>query len=450
MHAWRQRVSRGVRGIRCTWLMMGVATLLQLATSGVVAAQERVRADNVPAEPPPLAPGASPMLDSARALRGAPLQVAVYIYGPGDFVFEKFGHIALAITDPATGEDIAYNWGMFDFEQPNFLGRFLTGDTRYWMAGYPTSAFNAVYQAQNRSIRKLTLSLDATQRGALADYVAWNAREQNRYYRYDYYRDNCSTRVRDALDWVLGGSLRPALDRPGAGRTWRGETARITASDLPVFAGIHLALGRNADRPLTQWEEGFLPDYLGDYLVGARGSFEPLVTQDTVLFNAAREPMPTVAPTRAVGALALGLTLAFLLVALDRAPAPWGARVLSVVGSGVFILGGVLGTALMLAGTVTKHAPYMGNNMTVLQLHPLWLAAGALWPWRNADTRLGRAAAALTVLIATLATVGALLGLLPMFRQRSPVVLAVVLPVTQALAVIVWERHARLTRERAR
>ncbi|MFN9795333.1 MAG: DUF4105 domain-containing protein, partial [Gemmatimonas sp.] len=91
--------------------------------------------DNVPQTPPPPAPGTDAALDSARALRGAALQFTLYTYGPGDEVFERFGHIALAVSDANTGEDTAFNWGMFDFDQPNFLGRFLTGDTRYWMAG---------------------------------------------------------------------------------------------------------------------------------------------------------------------------------------------------------------------------------------------------------------------------------------------------------------------------
>ena len=91
--------------------------------------------DNVAQTPRPPAPGESPALDSARAAMGAALTISIYTYGPGPAVFEKFGHIAIGIADARTGEDVAYNWGMFDFDQPNFLGRFLTGDTRYWMAG---------------------------------------------------------------------------------------------------------------------------------------------------------------------------------------------------------------------------------------------------------------------------------------------------------------------------
>ena len=115
------------------------------------------------------------------------------------------------------------------------------------MAGYRTDQFNTAYRGEDRTIRRQVLALTPTQRGALYDFLAWNAQEQNKYYRYDYYRDNCSTRVRDALDWVLGGSLKTAFAITEGHHTWRDETARITASDLPVYAGIEIALGRNAD-----------------------------------------------------------------------------------------------------------------------------------------------------------------------------------------------------------
>jgi hypothetical protein len=414
----------------------------------------RLQAQELRPTPPPPPPGAVAAIDSARAARGASLAVSLFIYGPGDEVFERFGHIALAVADARTGEDIAFNWGMFDFNQPNFLGRFLTGDTRYWMAGYPTFAFNASYQAQNRSIRQLQLNLTPVQRGALYDFVAWNAQEQNKYYRYDYYRDNCATRVRDALDWVLGGALHQGLAVPGAGRTWRGETARITASDVPVFAGIQLALGRHADEPLSRWDESFLPDYLADYLRDIRNGSAPLVVTDLPVFTAQREPLPPVAPKRVIGALAIGLVTATLIMGLAHLAAGGARRgahaALTMIGSTIFLVGGILGTALLLAGTVTKHAPYMGSNLTVTLMHPLWLAAAILWPWRGRPDRKGRAALALSVVIAVVATVGAVVGLLPAMHQRSAVVMAVVLPITQALALAAWQMRDAVPRQVAR
>jgi hypothetical protein len=401
--------------------------------------------------PQPPAPGVSASLDSARAERGARMSVAIFTYGPGAFVFEKFGHIALALTDSTTGEDLALNWGMFDFNQPNFLARFLTGDTKYWMAGYRTADFNAAYMGENRTIRKLDLQLTAVQRGAIADFVRWNAQDANKYYRYDYYADNCATRVRDVLNWALNGQLDAPFAVPGSGRTWRNETARITASDPLVYPGIQVALGRNADHVLTKWEESFLPDLLANHLVAltvrdANGASVKLVARDSVLFTADRAPMPEEAPSRVPMALVLGVVLAVLVVLLSGAGSVIARFVLATFSVLWFGVGGLLGTALLLAGTVTKHMPYMGANLTVLQLHPLMLVAAVVVTaslWRRTRTR---AAAGVAALVALLSVVGLTLQLLPSLSQQSGVVLAVVVPVHVAFAVALLRRPTRAPR----
>lgn len=421
MHKWTRRVA----------LALSVAAGALCVAPLAMAAQAAPLPDNVAQTPPPPAPGVDARLDSARAARGQSLSVAVYTYGPGNEVFERFGHIALAVTDANTGEDIAFNWGMFAFEDPNFLWRFLTGDTRYWMEGYRTFEFNAAYQAQNRTIRKQVLNLTPAQRGAIYDYVSWNAREENKYYRYDYYNDNCSTRVRDALDWALRGAVKSALDTIRGHHTWRDETARITADDAPVYTGIQIALGRNADKHLTRWQLAFLPEYLADDLGTLRMNGTSLVQQDTVLFRADRTPMPDGAPNRVMTFLAIGLVLGVLVFALARlAPVALG-----VFGVLWYAVGGILGTALLLAGTVTKHVPYMGSNLNLTLLSPLLLAAAATWFVRNRATRAGRAGRALAAVVAVIALVGLVLEHLPGFTQGSMLLFMAVVPVHVALAI---------------
>ena len=419
--------------------MARVWRALAVAVACVVSVS--VRAQQVDSAPPP--PGVSASLDSARAVRGARMSVVMYTYGPGSEVFEKFGHIALAIRDSATGEDVAFNWGMYSFEQPHFYANFLSGDTKYWMAGYRTSDFNAAYARDDRSIRMQTLFLPAIERAALFDFVAWNATDAHKYYRYDYYRDNCATRIRDALDRVLGGQLRTAFSNPGSGRTWRGETARITASDWPVYAGIEIALGRNADHVLTRWEEAFLPELLANHLTSLvlrdqfGGRFQ-LVMRDTMLRTTNRVPLPTEAPSRLIPAMLLGLTLAGLLAALADMQ-PRAARIaLATMVAVWYGVGGVLGTLLLLAATITKHAPYMGSNTTLLQLHPLLLVAAVVVPVAVLRGVRTNAALGVSITVALLAACGALLQLLPAFAQHSGVVLAVTLPVHAAIAVAVW------------
>ncbi len=424
--------------MRRAWSRAAIAASLIAGCAWALVQPSLLRAQ---APPPP--PGVDAALDSVRAVRGISIRISLLTYGPGNAVFERFGHMALAVRDTATGEDIAFNWGMFDFSQPNFLPRFLTGDTSYWMAGFSTEAFNALYRSENRRIRRQLLILPPVERAALFEFVAWNAREENKFYRYDYYRDNCATRVRDAIDRVLRGRLRVALNAPGAGRTWRGETARITATDMPTYAGIQVALGRHADEFLSKWDESFLPDHLADHLASfvvqeQDGSRYRLVREDSVLFEADRVPLPTEPPGRLAMAALLGLTVAGIIAALADAD----RRSVRVILAGVigvwYVVGGLLGTALLLAATVTKHAPYMGSNTTLLQLHPLMLIAA--WPVSVSLARQTRSRAALGVslVLAALAVCGAVLQLVPAFVQSSGVVLAVTVPVHLALALAMW------------
>ena len=429
---------------------MAVPMVRRILASAMLMASSALTAQTpeLASTPKPPAPGVSASLDSARAERGARMSVSIITYGPGDFVFEKFGHIALALTDSTTGEDIAFNWGMFDFNQPNFLARFLTGDTKYWMAGYRTADFNAAYMGENRTIRKQLLQLTAMQRGAIADFVSWNAQDANKYYRYDYYADNCATRVRDVLNWALNGQLEAPFAVPGSGRTWRNETARITASDPLVYPGIQVALGRRADHVLTKWEESFLPELLANHLAAltvtnASGSPVTLIASDSVLFTADRTPMPEQAPSRVPMALVLGVVLAASVMLLAGAASGIAGMAVAAFAALWFGVGGLLGTALLLAGTVTKHLPYMGRNLTVLQLHPLMLLAAVIITvalWRGVWVR---AAVGVSALVALLSLVGLLLQLVPSWSQQSGVVLAVVVPVHVAFAVALQRRRAR-------
>jgi len=422
----------------------------------VIAVPRASAAPSVAVSDPPPPPGVSAALDSLRALRGASLTVTLITYGPSDVFYERFGHAALAVRDSITGEDVAFNWGIFDFDEPNFVARFLTGDTQYSMARYPTALFNAVYVGDNRSVRQQVLALSAVERAALFEYLQWNALDANKYYRYDYYQQNCSTMLRDALDRVMGGRLKPLLDVPGDGRTWRGETARVLASIPEMYAGIQIALGRHADEPLSQWNEEFLPEHMAEHfsslvVTNAAGRRVRFVQHDTVVFESTRRPLPGEPPSRLSMALLLGLTLAGLLAGLADARAMAARVVLGIIVGLWYLTGGALGTALLLAATVTKHAPYMGANTTLLALQPLLLVAAIVVPTAFMRGVRTRAAVGVSTLIAVLALCAVLVQLVPAWGQHSGEVLAVVVPVHVALALGIWRLgHSDRLRARTR
>ena len=159
--------------------------------------------------------------------------------GPGTAVWERFGHNAIRVTDARTGADTTYNYGMFDFAAERFFIRFAQGRMLYWTEGHRADREIAAYVRADRSVWIQELELTPAQRVALRDFLEWNSREENKYYGYDYYRDNCSTRVRDAIDRILGGVIEAQTASVPTGTTWRSHTRRLTSNDAIVYTGLN-------------------------------------------------------------------------------------------------------------------------------------------------------------------------------------------------------------------
>src|SRR5690606_8121184 len=128
------------------------------------------------------------------------LQVFLMTMGPGQQIWERFGHNAIWVRDTVQGIDLVYNFGMFDSFAPGFVTNFIKGRPLYWLAAFDLRTTLAQYDAARRSIEVQELALPQEQKAQLAFALAENARPDNREYRYDYFLDNCSTRIRDALD----------------------------------------------------------------------------------------------------------------------------------------------------------------------------------------------------------------------------------------------------------
>ena len=394
---------------------------------------------------------------SGSALLAQSAQPTVYLLtiGQGEYVWEKFGHNALLFRDAATGVDVAYNWGVFDFAQPDFLKRFLTGDTRYWVEAYPGQALIDYYRRSNRTVTLQRLNFTPDQARRAYQFSQWNAREANKYYRYDYFRDNCSTRLRDVIDLALGGALKSATARQPVPRSYRSESVRLV-DDLPVTQfGLTLALGRPADRPLSVWEDMFIPMRLRDAIRLVRvpragGSAVPLVAEERVLFESSAYAERGTEPTLWIPYLLIGLLLAaeFLSVGLVASR----ARVMDVVfRAEVAIWGllvGTLGLILLLAWTTTQHV-FWFRNENMLLVNPLSLLLGAaalLSVWKP---RFARGASTAAIVIAALGVVALALKVIPGSPQQNLAVILLLLPPQVAMAIGLWRRSQspRLTSE---
>jgi len=156
------------------------------------------------------------------------------------------------------------------------------------------------YRKDNRSIRAQKLNLSPTQYRQLRDYLLNEIKPENRYYRYDYYLNNCSTRIRDALDLALDGTLSSRTQNLPAKLNFRDQTRRLTQMQFWYYLGLELGLGYPVDRVVTRWDEMFIPMVVADELAAMSREESsvgnPMVPVDTMFFETTSIP-PPVTPT---------------------------------------------------------------------------------------------------------------------------------------------------------
>jgi hypothetical protein len=378
---------------------------------------------------------------------GSELRVYLVTAGVGDAIFERFGHNAIWIHNANTNSNVAYNWGMFDFDQPGFYRRFLMGRMLYTMAPQQMDDVMREYQARNRSVWAQELNLSPARKLNLVQFLEWNARPENRDYRYDYYRDNCSTRARDALDRVLSGTMRRTLEQSPSKSTYRSETKRLMLGDIPTLTGMNVAMGSNIDQPLTAWDESFIPMKLREHLreltvETPTGERLPLVKSELTLFQATRPEPPEVAPSLFRGYLIAGLAFGVVLLLFGLLRAGWSRTVFGVLAGTWSLVIGLVGTLIAVLWAFTDHSVTYGNE-NVLQANPLSLVvfAGLIgWALRKGwGTKL---AARTALIVAGLSVGGLALQLLPGLNQMNGDIIALILPAHLAIAVVL-ERGQR-------
>lgn len=350
---------------------------------------------------------------------------------PGEAYWARFGHNALLIDRGDGSEPIFYNFGYFDFEQPGFLARFLRGDMRYLAVALPMSSDLGGYASEGRGARLQWLRLEPEQAESLAAALAEHVRPQNAEYRYDYFLSNCSTKVRDALDAALGGALKRQLEGRSMGVTYRHEALRHGAGIAWLHLGMHLGLGPYADRPLSIWEQSFIPARLAEALRDVRTpAGEPLVIAERELLPH-RGPLTPADPPRWLWlALALGVLLALPLARAAR------GRLGGLLLFAVWGLTGLIGLGLLLLWVGTAHESAWANR-NLLLFNPLALlllpACVQLWRQRRSprESRLRFGAHALAIV----SVAGVVLAQVQVYPQQHLEWVALLLPLQIALSL---------------
>jgi hypothetical protein len=379
--------------------------------------------------------------DRARAAEpGAELTISIITIEPGDEIFEKFAHNAIRVRDASAGTDLLYNYGVFDFDQSRFIYKYIKGDLDYWVDEGKTEDAIAWYQSQDRSIWEQELNLTPEQKLKLRDFLIWNIRDENKTYRYNYYTDNCSTRVRDAIDRVLDGQIKAQLESKPTNTTFRWHTRRLTRGNVFWYDALNTVMGPKIDRPISQWEECFLPVKLREYLRTVTVNGQPLVKTERTIYTSSRGPEPTESPNWIIGHLLVGLAVGGAIAWF--AHRKW-RRAFGISATTVAALLGLAGCLGVVFWLFTQHwATYRNENLFGYSPVALLLAFALPRALRKKTPRAVSIAYGSAIFIAASCVLGIVLKLV--LPQVNGEAMALVLPINLALAWTVW----RLTHEK--
>lgn len=213
------------------------------------------------------------------------LRVSLLTCSPGSEIYELFGHTAIRIEDSSKGIDVVYNYGLFSFETPNFIWRFVKGETDYCLGAAYYADFRNEYDLRGSYIMQDELNLTADEKMKLLLLLQENSRPENRVYRYNYFFDNCTSRARDIIEEALQGTI--IYGEMDEKKSFRDIVHHFTEDSPWSEFGIDLLIGSGADRLTTSREYLFVPDHLSDAFQRAsvmrpNGDILPLVKENTV------------------------------------------------------------------------------------------------------------------------------------------------------------------------
>ena len=300
-------------------------------------------------------------------------KVSVLTCAPGNEAYALYGHTGLRYCDNARGVDVVFNYGYFDFSSPNFIWRFILGETDYMVGAVPYDVFCQEYLQRDSGIFGQELELTPEQARRLYYLLVENCLPVNRTYRYNYFYNNCTTKVRDKIEQVTDSLV---YDAPAKYATFR-DALNAMLAEHPWYAfGINLMLGADIDRPATARELQFVPDnyrndLAGCYIVNSKGERVPLVKNNVVVTGDGTENHSSVVKKSNftpfnVALLLLVATFIIMSCEVRKKRTFWGYDV------AIMTLQGLSGCLLLFMALFSQH-PAVGNNWLLLLFNPLAL-----------------------------------------------------------------------------
>ena len=292
--------------------------------------------------------------------------------GPGAELYDKFGHSAFRIKDSLSGVDVVFNYGVYDFDTPNFYTKFAQGKLLYELGVSYYQPFYENYVAQNRWIKEQTLDLTKEEKQAVSDFLWNNALPQNKKYKYDFFYDNCATKIRDVMWEVLGNNLEFHEDHIKEELTFRELIQQNLKANTWGSMGIDIGLGAKIDRKARPIEYQFLPEYVyegaANAVIHRNEKTVNLVKSTKVLFENTTTPPDNnflLSPLFILGLL--GLLIIFITYRDYKRSTR--SRFLDIF---LFVFTGIIGVFLLLLWFATDHTA-TANNYNLLWAFPISL-----------------------------------------------------------------------------
>ena len=304
-------------------------------------------------------------------------EISIVTAGPGEELYEAFGHSAIRIKDPVLNFDIIYNYGMFDFNQPNFYSNFAKGNMMYSLARYEFKYFLRSYKRDKRWLKEQVLNLTQQEKQDFFKYLEKNALPQNKNYQYDPYFDNCATKLRDITKSILGNKIVFNDINLEKGLTFRQLTNTEIHWNTWGSFGLNLIAGIKLDEKASLQQYMYLPDYVYTSFKNAelqiKNQSENLIKKENTLLNF-DEKTPTISIFNPLLIISL---LSFLGIFITYKDFKNKKRTKSLDFL-LFAISGIIGCILFFLWFFSSHST-APNNFNIFWAFPLNLVVAFLF-----------------------------------------------------------------------
>lgn len=304
---------------------------------------------------------------SASASNMDKVRVSLLTCAPGSEIYALFGHSAIRYENPDQQEDWVFNYGMFNFKEPNFVMRFVKGETDYQLGVIPFAYFEAEYAMRGSSVYQQVLNLTNDEKELLVNLLKENYLPANRVYRYNYFYDNCTTRARDKIEESIDGQVVYPEGKTNV--SFRQIIHEYTAGHDWSEFGIDLCLGADADKRIGVRQQMFAPFYMmhlaSEAMIHRADTIVPFVSEEFKVVDVEQEPVGSFMCSPMIAAiLLLFLTLLVVGWGVRRGRIPWAWDALLFSAQGI---GGIIVAFLFF---FSVH-PTVGSNWLVVLFNPL-------------------------------------------------------------------------------